>query len=417
MRSFLSSAFSDISVRLAVRSAVAKATSNDKVDLDEAEAIQVVELANSTPALVIDAVKSRLSSSSLSAQLLALQLLQFLVNNCCQAVHDEIARGRELHARLLELAIRLQDSSSAAASAVGGGAGIISSAVRVRMEARRLVLDWARTFRGSSAAHQPLQQLQQRYEAVCSRKLERSVLMERSRVKIRDPTEADVRYISPRRRPGDLASATNRLSPLPADTPMPHPAADEAAAASSAVPARTAGNATPRGPPGPQRGAPERDAMPPATPPTVVAPSSSSSIPSASADPTPSSSTVASAPDGRPAPAASAAAGEAVLESTEASRAAVHAAHAASAKQNAAALHHHHVDPAAAIDADIALPTAVSATAMIQPNGKNGKVDADASGDEELKPMKAPAVAEEEVVTRPPSTPPLASLEAEESTV
>jgi hypothetical protein len=187
MRAFFRDTVADITNRITASRIVSKATATDKTELDEEEAAEVSAFANDvSPALVVSNVKSRLESRTPAVQYLAMRLLSWLIDNCSSATHDEIARDSALHDRLLVLAGSLQEVDQGAAR----------SAVRVRAEARRLLLDASRTFLGATGTHEALATLANKFTTATGKRLERAVLMDGRRVRFR--TDEDVRLISPR---------------------------------------------------------------------------------------------------------------------------------------------------------------------------------------------------------------------------
>ncbi len=197
MRAFFRDAVSEVTNRVTANRIVAKATASDKLDLDEEEALEVVNFSNTvSAALVVSNLRSRLESKTPASQYLTMRLIGYLVDNCSSVFHDELAKDTVIHQRLITLAASLQEAEPGAAR----------TAVKVRLEARRLLLELTRTFMGCGAAHQPLFTLGSKFETVTQKKLERSVLMAPQRIRFRPLVEEDIKLISPRGKRGSLTA-------------------------------------------------------------------------------------------------------------------------------------------------------------------------------------------------------------------
>ena len=137
MRAFFRDAVSEVTNRVTANRIVAKATASDKLDLDEEEALEVVNFSNTvSAALVVSNLRSRLESKTPASQYLTMRLIGYLVDNCSSVFHDELAKDTVIHQRLITLAASLQEAEPGAAR----------TAVKVRLEARRLLLQLTRTW-------------------------------------------------------------------------------------------------------------------------------------------------------------------------------------------------------------------------------------------------------------------------------
>ena len=220
MQAFLKSTISDFQLRYKIGRAVSNATSTSKFEVGPADAEEVIVWLKDQPAMVIAAVRDRLSGTNPAQNYLSIRLLECLINAGSFSFHQMVAEDRDLRARLIKLAAdRAEDDSSR----------------KVRSAARHVVLEFSRMFADESAL-QPLATMAKEVEKQSGRQLLRAVMMEPRRIKWRMPEEKDFCLIAPRtppRPPCTVCAATNRVDAencrfcgekLP---PHPPPSADD----------------------------------------------------------------------------------------------------------------------------------------------------------------------------------------------
>ena len=90
MRAFFRDTVADITNRVTANRLVSKATSSEKLELDEEEALEVANFANAVSApLVVSNLRSRLESKTPASQYLTMKLILYLVDTCSSHFHDE----------------------------------------------------------------------------------------------------------------------------------------------------------------------------------------------------------------------------------------------------------------------------------------------------------------------------------------
>jgi hypothetical protein len=184
MQDFFRRTFNDVSVKLTITNAVAKATDANHLSLDPVDSRAVLNLALEHPKATLLAIRSKLTPAKPATAHLALQLLEDCVNCGNSVLHEALESDLEIHASLLTLATRR---------------GTDPSSLQLQRTARRVVLEVARMFE-ATGVHPTLAGLVSRYEAATGKQLLRSVVLETRRVKVHEPGPESIRWISPVRR-------------------------------------------------------------------------------------------------------------------------------------------------------------------------------------------------------------------------